>query len=149
MHGKRARRRWWLGLHAGAIVALALLLLGAEKPSGSVEIKQYQVAFIGSGALGGGTLRFRGQEHEFTIGGLGIGGIGVSSIDATGDVFHLEKLADFPGAYGQARAGIVVADKSKGAVWLKNPNGVYIRLSSDRDGVMLSLGADGVYIDLK
>ncbi len=107
------------------------------------------MAFIGSGSLGGGTLRFGGKEHEFSIGGLGIGGFGVSSIDASGEVYHLEKLEDFAGAYGQARAGLVVADKSKGSLWLRNTNGVYIRVSAEREGVMLALGADGVYIDLK
>jgi len=63
------------------------------------------VAFIGSGSLGGGTLSFQGKEHDFSIGGLGIGGIGVSSIDATGEVYHLDKLEDFPGAYAQAHHG--------------------------------------------
>ena len=143
-------RRYWLAL--GVLVALALPPLAQaddEKPSGTIRIQQYQVAFIGSGSLGGGTLGFQGKKHEFSIGGLGIGGFGVSSIDASGEVYHLEKLEDFEGAYGQARAGLVVADKSKGSLWLRNTNGVYIRVSADREGVMLALGADGVYIDLK
>ncbi len=150
MQKQRARPLRWLA--TGAIVALAFPLLGQaddEKPSGTIEIQQYQVAFIGSGSLGGGTLSFQGKEHDFSIGGIGIGGIGVSSIDATGEVYHLDKLEDFPGAYVQARAGLVVADKSKGSLWLRNTGGVYIRVSAEREGVMLALGADGVYIDLK
>lgn len=145
--------RWpRLWIYAVAIAALGFPILGQseeEAPSGTVKIKQYQAAFIGSGMLGGGTLSFQGGEHEFSIGGLGIGGFGVSSIEATGEVYHLKNLYDFPGAYGQARAGLVVADKSAGSLWLKNPNGVYIRLAAKREGVMLALGADGIYIDLK
>ena len=44
---------------------------------------------------------------------------------------------------------MVAADKSKGSLWLRNTNGVYIRVSAKREGLMLALGADGVYIDLK
>ncbi len=152
MQEKRLRsgpQRW---LYAGAILALAFPMLGAGDevaPSGTIEIDQYQVAFIGSGMLGGGTLRFEGEQHKFSIGGLGIGGIGVSSIDATGEVFHLKKLSDFAGAYGQTRAGLAFADKSVGSLWLKNTHGVYIRLAARRKGVMLALGADGLYVDLK
>jgi hypothetical protein len=148
MHGTRPLR--WLA--ASVVAALAFSIPGYaddEKPSATIEIQQYQVAFIGSGSLGGGTLGFQGKQHEFSIGGLGIGGFGVSSIDATGEVYHLEKLDDFPGAYAQARAGVVAADKSKGSLWLRNTHGVYIRVSAKREGLMLALGADGVYIDLK
>jgi hypothetical protein len=153
--GRRRAQGW---LRAGAFVVVALLSMGAEgaddakeevAPSGTIEIKQYQAAFIASGQVGGGTLSYEGTEYEFSIGGLGIGGIGVSSIDATGEVYHLDDVSKFAGVYGQARAGIVVTDKSAGGLWLKNPNGVYIRLEAKRDGVMLALGADGIYIKMK
>src|SRR5690242_1902427 len=67
--------------------------------SGTVNIEQVQLAFIGSGNLGGGTLQFRGQTYRFTVGGLGIGGFGVSTIRATGEVYNLTDLRFFPGAY--------------------------------------------------
>ena len=54
----RARGQRLLCL-AGFIVALAVPSAGQaddEKPSGTIQIQQYQVAFIGSGSLGGGTL---------------------------------------------------------------------------------------------
>ncbi|SFD11513.1 hypothetical protein SAMN05428997_11811 [Bosea sp. CRIB-10] len=34
----------------------------AGPPSATIRIKQLQVAFIGSGAIGGGTLRFRNNS---------------------------------------------------------------------------------------
>jgi hypothetical protein len=40
---------------------------------GPVSIHQIQVAFIGSGMLGGGTLSYRGAPYRFRLGGLGIG----------------------------------------------------------------------------
>lgn len=67
------------------------------RPSGSVNIHQVQIAFIGSGTMGGGTLYFRGRAYPFKLGGLGIGGIGISTIDAVGTVYNLRRLEDFNG----------------------------------------------------
>jgi len=114
--------------------------------SGTLTIHQVQVAWIFSGNVGGGKLRYGGKIYPFSIGGLGVGGFGISSIEATGEVYNLRKLSDFDGAYGQARAGIVVGDLSKGSLWLKNPQGVYLRLTAKRKGIALSLGLDAIYI---
>ena len=118
------------------------------KKSGTVRIEQVQVAFIGSGNLGGGTLQFGGKSYDFTIGGLGIGGIGLSRITATGTVFNLTELAHFPGAYAQGRVGFAVGETSGGKLWLKNSHGVVLELKAEREGLALALGGDAVYIDL-
>src|SRR5215831_14840757 len=101
------------------IAAAALLCLAAcatpsgapslqGKPlSGYVEMSQVQAAYIGSGSAGHGTLRFRGNTYPFNVGGLGIGGIGVSTIEARGDVYGLRRLRDFPGCV------------RPGALWLR------------------------------
>ncbi|HKY95650.1 MAG TPA: hypothetical protein VJL84_10105, partial [Kiloniellales bacterium] len=104
-------------------------------------------AFLISGNLGGGKLTYKGKTYDFTIGGLGVGGIGASSIEATGVVYNLHKLEDFPGAYGQARAGYAAGTLSSGDLWLQNPKGVYMYLKAKRTGLALSLGADAIYID--
>ena len=107
-----------IGLAVGLLVLCAILSVGAHaqsspppKPSGSVNIHQVQVAFIGSGAVGGGTLHFRGRSYPFKLGGLGIGGIGVSTLDATGTVYNLRRLPDFEGVYGQEQVGGLWASK--------------------------------------
>jgi hypothetical protein len=56
-------------------------------------MQQVQVAYIGSGSGGSGTLSFRGNTYPFTIGGLGVGGIGASTIDAQREVYKLPNLA--------------------------------------------------------
>ena len=138
---------------AGMLAILPGAGLNAADPelreTGTVEISQFQVAFIVSGALGGGTLSYNGQDYDFTIGGLGVGGFGASSIDATGTVYNLDKVEDFAGAFGQARAGIALGYDSAGSLWLENPQGVYMKLEAKRAGVMLSLGADAVYVKFK
>ena len=118
------------------------------KPSGTVTISQVQVAFIGSGSEGGGTLHFQGRNYPFKLGGLGIGGIGVSHLDATGTVYDLRRVEDFEGVYGQARVGWAAGAQGKGQMWLKNPNGVYIHLRTQRKGLSLNLGADGMVVHL-
>ncbi len=117
-------------------------------PSGSVSIHQVQVAFIGSGAVGGGTLYFGGRSYPFKLGGLGIGGFGVSKLDATGSVYNLRRLQDFEGVYGQARTGWALGQHGKGDMWLQNSNGVSLRLKARRQGLSLTLGADGMIVRL-
>jgi hypothetical protein len=117
--------------------------------SGTVSVSQTQIAFIGSGNLGGGKLTYQGKTYDFTIGGLGIGGFGYSTIEASGEVYNMKSLADFEGAYGQARIGVVAGDVApESQFWIENPNGVYIHLSGKREGLALSLGADAIYIKL-
>lgn len=120
----------------------------AGPPSASVYIHQVQVAFIGSGEMGGGTLYFQGRSYPFKLGGLGIGGIGISTIDADGWVYNLRRLADFNGVYGQLRSGWSVGQHGSGEMWLQNSNGVILRLRARRQGLSLSLGADGMVVRL-
>jgi hypothetical protein len=140
------------------LLPIAAVLLGTAsglapaaddlKKTGTVSIEQVQLAWIGSGNLGGGKLQFGGRTHEFTIGGLGIGGFGISRITATGEVYNLNNIGQFPGAYIQGRYGFAVGTASEGELWLKNPNGVVLRLKAERTGLALSLGGDAIYINL-
>jgi hypothetical protein len=117
--------------------------------TGTVSIRQVQVAFIGSGAIGGGTLRFNKRSYDITVGGLGIGGIGASRLTATGSVYRLANVEDFTGAYIQIREGWAIGDEGRGTLWLRNAKGVVMRLATKRRGLQLSLGADGVLIGFK
>ena len=155
----RSRRQRWANFTRSFAVGLLILSrtlsAGAlaqsappPKPSGSVNIHQVQVAFIGSGAVGGGTLYFHGRRYPFKLGGLGIGGIGVSTLDASGSVYNLRRLQDFEGVYGQARVGWAVGEHGKGDMWLQSSNGVYLHLKARRQGLALSLGADGMVVRL-
>jgi hypothetical protein len=161
MHTKRSERRGILSSRPlsrrRVLGGMALTLLPAFTrhasaeglvKSGTVRIEQVQIAFIGSGNLGGGTLSYQGQSYDFTIGGLGIGGIGLSKIEATGSVYNLFNVADFAGAYVQARYGLAVGALSAGELWLQNTKGVGLALRAERTGLALSLGGDAVYIDL-
>jgi len=114
--------------------------------AGQIELKQYSVAYIGSGSMGGGTLTVDGKSRPFKIAGLGIGGIGAAAIDATGTVYNLPSLDAFAGTYGNARLGMTAGDSGKGRLWLKNPNGVVIELRTQMRGLALTSGLDGILI---
>lgn len=143
------RRQFSLGALASIGGVLYPAMAAADYvESGTVTIEQVQIAFIGSGNLGGGTLIFGGRKYDFTVGGLGVGGIGVSKMEAHGTVYNLRSPADFSGGYVQARYGLAVGQLSTGELWLENARGVAIYLKAKRTGLALSLGGDAVYIDL-
>ena len=129
---------------AGAGDAHAAMAAG---PTASIDIRTIEASFIGSVTGGGGTLAFQGHSHRFRVGGLGVGGIGVSRGTAVGDVYGLTRLADFPGLYGQLRVGAVVADQEVlGSVWLENRAGVRMHLRPREEGLALRVGADGLLV---
>lgn len=116
------------------------------QPVGQIELKQYTVAYGGSGTVGGGTLTVDGKEYPFRIAGLGVGGIGASAVDATGTVYNLPALEAFPGTYGNARLGMTAGESGGGKLWLRNPDGVVIELESEMRGLALAGGVDGIII---
>jgi len=141
---------------AAAIGVLALLASGPFawaqedvelRESGTIEIKSIQIALMWSGSLGGGTLHFNGESHDFTLGGAGYGGLGGSSLNASGIVFNLDSLDDFEGAYGQARLGFVAGSEGSSRFWMENEKGVYIELEGDRKGLMVATGGDVLYFE--
>ena len=155
----RRRRGWKLG---GAVLALLSILAGCtsqtrigpdaiagKTPDGTVEMHQIQAAYIGSGSTGSGVLRFRGRNYPFNVGGLGVGGIGVSTLEAEGEVYDLPSVAAFPGTYAQGRYGFAFGTASGGDLWLQNDSGVIMHLHAKRTGLMLTLGGDAVVISMK
>src|SRR5262249_41879338 len=119
-----------------------------KTPAATVDMTEVQAAYIGSGAAGTGVLIFRGTQYPFKVGGVGVGGIGLSTIDARGEVYNLNKLAQFPGTYGQARYGFAIGTASGGDLWMQNESGVILHLKAKREGLMLSLGGDAVVISM-
>jgi hypothetical protein len=148
-------RRALLPICAAALVNLVActtqsgsISLQGKPLSGYVRMTQVQAAYLGSGSAGNGVLRYQGSSYPFSVGGLGVGGIGISKIEARGEVYGLQRLRDFPGAYVQGRYGFAVGNTSAGDLWLQNGNGVIMRLVAKRQGLMLSLGGDAVVIQM-
>ena len=122
----------------------------AEDPSGTVTLESKSIA-LGIGVeWGHGTLTLNdGSTHKFEVKGISVVDLGVSKIEATGDIFGLKNMADFPGDYSAVKAGATLAKKSAGDVILQNEKKVQIRLTPKGKGVQLTAAFGGVVISLK
>jgi len=131
-----------------ATLAFAVPLAAALHHSGTISISEAQFGFLVGGSTGGGKLHYNGKTHDFKIGGLSVGDIGVSKVKASGDVYNLNKLSDFAGTYSKIDASLT-AVKGAGAIQLKNDKGVIIKINTSSKGLQASAGAGGVKITLK
>jgi hypothetical protein len=116
-------------------------------PPAFVELSR---SSIGAGigiSWGKGTLSFEGNNYAFSVKGLSVGDIGAAKILAEGRVENLENLADFAGTYVAVEAG-ATAGKGGSALSMMNENGVSISLASQREGLGLTLGAQGFAVSL-
>ena len=134
------------------LLMLALLsgLVLAEdvKPSATLTINEKEVGFILTGDWGHGELDYGGKQYKFKMGGAKLGGMGVTTMKASGDVYYLEDVQDFGGVYFKADAGITLAEGEQGS-WLKNDKGVTVHLKSGTEGVALEIGIEGLEIKLE
>ena len=135
--------------------ALTFLLLtttvnaGDVKPSGTVVIDETQVMALIGGTLGGGTLLLEHDSYSFKTGGISLGAsVGVHKIHITGNVYHLDDVKDFPGAYFEVEASATLG-VGVGGLWLDNKHGVTLHLKSSNKGVALAVGAEGLKITMK
>jgi hypothetical protein len=130
-----------------ACILVANFAVAGEAPSGTISIESHSVA-LGFGVnWGHGTLKFKGKEYKFKVNGLSVVDLGVSSVSATGEVYHLRHLSDFAGTYTAASAGIAVAGGA-GASYLENQHDVVLKLTSTKQGLQFTLAAEGVRIKL-
>lgn len=119
----------------------------ASLPDGTIVIDEWQIAALAEMQFGDGELGFQGKMYKFKISGVGAGGVGAQKISAIGHVYNLNNIADFPGTYMEARAGIT-AVKGVGGFILENKKGVVIKLKVHGEGLALAIGADGMNIDM-
>jgi hypothetical protein len=153
-------RKFCLSLIASAIVSSAAMVALADSPasspvaesdipSGYVWLSGGSVA-IGIGySWGHGTLyNSKDQkQYKFKLSGVSIADVGGSSITAEGEVYNLSKPSDLSGNYSAVTAGVTVVAGGSVA-YLKNENGVVIKLHSQTGGLRFNLSANGVHITL-
>jgi hypothetical protein len=126
-------------------IAAAFPAAAEDVQSGTLTMSSWKVAFIGSAGQSKGVLSYGGKSRKFKMTGLGIGGVGLSSSDATGIVYNMKSADDFLGTYSSGRSGVTVGGeiiKDK-MLWLKNEKGVKIKLKTTKEGLELNLGTDG------
>ncbi|MHB8067154.1 MAG: DUF1134 domain-containing protein [Desulfobaccales bacterium] len=140
--------RLMLIMTMAALLFLAVSPGQSQEPRGTVTI---DLTGIGGGlglSWGSGTLRYEGRSYPFSIQGLRVGDVGISTQRAVGTVYYLRNLADFSGNYAAVGAGVAVAGGMAGMT-MQNQRGVLIDLYSVQQGVQLNLGPQGFTIDMR
>lgn len=114
--------------------------IAKAKPSGTITLDQEQINLIFGGSSGKGVLTFKGKTYPFTMKGGSAGvSVGWTKVHAVGDVYFLNKIEDFTGAYSSAGAG-AAAVKGVGTASYQNDKGVYLKLKQKTSGAELVLG---------
>jgi hypothetical protein len=116
-------------------------------PPPFVELETTAIAAGVGARFGDGTLLVEGQEHPFKVKGLSLGDVGVSRISASGLVRNLENVSDFEGNYVAVEAG-ASAGVGVSKLTMRNEKGVVITLDSNVKGAQLTLGAQGLNVEL-
>src|SRR5271166_3020053 len=113
-------------------------------PSGSVTINEDFVTGLGGGT---GTLYYQAQSYPFKLAGTVVGpGGGIAKINASGEVYKLASVADFPGRYTQSTGHAGLSTSGGSDLWLQNSAGVIMHLQGTSTGAMLTLGRDEIFI---
>ena len=114
--------------------------------SGNVTITEDFVTGLGGGS---GTLEFQGRTYPFKVVGSVAGpGGGLEKISASGPVYKLASVADFPGRYTQSTGKAGLSSSGSSDLWLENSAGVIMHLQGTSSGAMLTLGKDEIFIRL-
>ena len=120
-------------------------------PAGLVTLNIKSVALGVGGSSGEGILAYQGKNYPFSISGVSLVDIGISTFLGAGKVYELKNLNDFSGNYAAAQAAFAIRGGA-GEVSMRNAKGVtIIVLSSEgkESATRLSLGPSGVSIKLK
>ncbi|HEX9391102.1 MAG TPA: hypothetical protein VF928_07305 [Usitatibacteraceae bacterium] len=134
---------------AVCMLAIPVLSFAAgDAPDATIELSGGTVAAGIGYTWGEGILHFQGKSIPVKVNGLSVASVGAGSIKASGDVYHLDKLADFNGNYTAVSAGLAIAGGGA-ATAMQNQNGVVIKLRTTTQGLQINLSVDGVALKLK
>ena len=133
-------------------VAVVLLLQAASTPShaqsGTVRLHIVKAGFIVGVGGGSGTLRYHGRTYRLSVGGIGVGSLGVAAVDLVGAASNLRNAGDIAGTYATAGAGAAFVGGAQVAT-LQNEKGVVLRLHGVQAGFQVSIGLGGMTIALQ
>jgi hypothetical protein len=140
------------GLRTSLVALAAVLALGlastARADVGTVRLNFVKAGFVIGGAVGTGTLTFRGRTYPLSIGGLSYGfTFGGSQTYLRGRVSNIFRPQDIEGVYGAAGAGGTVI-RGPQAIVLANQKGAVLELSGIQTGLMINLDLSGMGLSL-
>ena len=146
------RRLGGLALVTGLATALPALAQRDPAAPGRVDGRitmAIQGAALGVGyTWGNGTLYFNRHRYRFRVRGVTVADVGYSRVVGHGRVYNLHRLSDFNGTYGAATGEATLVNGVAGQ-FLKNGQGVELRIDDVTRGARLSGSADGIQLELQ
>jgi hypothetical protein len=134
------------------IAALASMSLAAttaaQAQNCSIRLHIVKAGFIVGAGGGNGTLVCHGRAYRLSVGGIGLGSLGVAAADLAGTASNVRDPAMVAGTYGAAGAGVTFVGGGQVAT-LQNGNGVVLQLSGGQVGFQVSLGLAGMTLALR
>ncbi len=137
---------------AAVLAAATAISLSAATPSRaetcSIRLHIVKAGFIVGIGGGDGVLVCHGRAVRLSVGGIGIGSLGVAAVDLRGTASNVRAPRDVAGTYGAAGAGAAFVGGGQAAT-LQNSNGVVLQLQGPQVGFQVSLGLGGMTLALR
>jgi hypothetical protein len=136
------------------VAALAALTIVAAAPSpsqaatGSVRLHIVKIGFIIGVGGGNGRLYFNHHVYPLTLGGIGIGSLGVAAVDLVGTASNLHSPYDIVGTYSVVGAGAAFVAGASAAT-LQNERGVVLQVRGVQAGFQINVGLGGMTISMR
>jgi hypothetical protein len=136
-------------LHAMLLTTLLLGPSPALADSGTVRISFIKAGWVIGGAVGSGTLTYKGRRYPLSVGGLSYGfTFGGSQTFLHGRVSNIFHPSDIEGVYGAAGAGATIIHGPQ-AIILTNQKGAVLEVSGRQTGLMINLDLSGMALSLR
>jgi hypothetical protein len=146
------KSRIFLSLALAAFLLMAatpgMAQQGPYQPIGSLSIDMMNIGAGVGASWGSGVLRYQGKQYPFKISGLSVGNVGISTINAVGNVYNMNNVSQFAGNYAAVGAGVSLAGGVAG-LKMQNQSGVIIDIYAVQQGVQLNVGPQGFDITMK
>ena len=133
---------------ASLLLMLHLISAETQPPDATLTWNTASIADGVGYGWGAGVLTFHGKEYPFRVEEISVGDIGISRVEATGNVYHLTTIEDFSGHYAAANASAAIAEGS-GVATMRNQHGVVIDLTAIDKGLKLKFAVEGVKITVE
>jgi hypothetical protein len=135
-----------------AISIAAAMLAGASTQSraqtGTVRLHIVKAGFILGVGGGDGVLYYHGHAYRLSIGGVGVGSLGIAAVNLVGTAHNLHNPYDIAGTNSVAGAGGTFVAGAHLAR-LQNEKGVILEVHGPQVGFQVSLGLGGMTITLR
>ena len=98
-----------------AMVLTLMLMIGTnmtlaqdKPPDARLEFSSTSFGLLLGYSQGKGTLLFQERQYPFSVSGLKVATLGVSRVNALGQVYGLQEITDFSGNYAVVEGGLTL-----------------------------------------